>query len=822
MHRGVVVVRRTQVLVVAVTALVLASCSSTSSGSTLALNVLPPGQAGGLPPSANSTDQMKLYDGLTPLGGNVSEADLQRYFKSEQFGLGSESGRTEPTPMPGLRIVRDSYDVPHVYGQTRAEVEFGAGWVTAEDRGLFLEAVRGPARVAALDVPGLDAFSLATSSRKFVPSAQTEQYLTQEQSVIADAGPKGRQVLADVDAYVAGINAYYRQTHNSAAPWTRNDVLATASLIGAVFGKGGGNEVASSELLSNLEARLGPQQGMATWRDLREAQDPEAPTTITQPFNYEPVPTGPTPGSLVADAGSVVEAPTSVTTFHMSNALLVGASKSATGHPIAVMGPQVGYYYPEFLMELDLHGGGIDARGAAFPGVSLYVLLGRGQHYAWSATSSSSDDIDQFLEQLCNPDGSPPTRASTYYMFDGQCRPMGVFQAGVLTGSTGAPDQPVSFRTTVHGPVSGTVTVGGRPYAITSERSTRGRDAMSALAFADLNTNSVHSASDFAHVMNQVEFTFNWFYVDSKDIAYFSSGRLPVRAPGVDPSLPTLGTGQYEWRGFLSEQQHPQAIDPPSGMLLNWNNKPAPGWGAADDNYSYGPIYRVQMFKGIKSSDNQPADVVSVMNRAATQDLRAVEIWPLIAKVLGSAAPDARTRQAALLVSAWAAKGGSRLDTTGDGKITDPGAAILDAAWDPLARAVLSPVLGPLVGSGPGTLPQMIAPDDPANSGGSSYASGWYGYVDKDLRTLLGEKVDGRYSRVYCGNGNLAACRASLWSVLQGAVDQLAATQGPDPTQWRANADAERIVFSPGLLGSSATMRWTNRPTFQQVVSFSG
>jgi len=27
-------------------------------------------------------------------------------------------------------------------------------------------------------------------------------------------------------------------------------------------------------------------------------------------------------------------------------------------------------------------------------------------------------------------------------------------------------------------------------------------------------------------------------------------------------------------------------------------------------------------------------------------------------------------------------------------------------------------------------------------------------------------------------------------------------------------------VFSPGLLGPSATMRWTNRPTFQQVVSF--
>ena len=61
--------------------------------------------------------------------------------------------------------------------------------------------------------------------------------------------------------------------------------------------------------------------------------------------------------------------------------------ESATGHPIGVLGPQVGYYEPQILMEEDLHGPGIDARGATFPGVSLYVLLGHGRDYAWSATT---------------------------------------------------------------------------------------------------------------------------------------------------------------------------------------------------------------------------------------------------------------------------------------------------------------------------------------------------------------------------------------------------------------------------------------------------
>ena len=193
--------------------------------------------------------------------------------------------------------------------------------------------------------------------------------------------------------------------------------------------------------------------------------------------------------------------------------------------------------------------------------------------------------------------------------------------------------------------------------------------------------------------------------------------------------------------------------------------------------------------------------------------------WPLIARVLSSGAPDPTTQQARDLVSAWAAKGASRLAGP-DGKIDDPGAAVSDAAWPLLARALLAPVLGPLAGSGPGTLSDLIAPDQPANNQGSSYAEGWYGYVDKDLHTILGDHVAGTFSRVYCGNGDLGACRASLWTALKAAVDQLAASQGPDPQTWRVDATPERISFEPGLLGPSNTMRWTNRPTFQQVVSF--
>src|SRR5213592_4051329 len=85
-------------------------------------------------------------------------------------------------PRAGLRILRDRWDVPHVYGRTRADVEFGAGWATAEDRYVFLELLRGPGRIAALDVPGVDPLALATSARQFVPTAATDERLAEQLS----------------------------------------------------------------------------------------------------------------------------------------------------------------------------------------------------------------------------------------------------------------------------------------------------------------------------------------------------------------------------------------------------------------------------------------------------------------------------------------------------------------------------------------------------------------------------------------------------------------------------------------------------------------
>src|SRR5437879_10129194 len=84
-----------------------------------ALNIIPSGQYGGLSMTPATSRQAEMYDGLTPLFDNVTTADLFKYYKSEALGLGSDGpGRTERVPHKGLRIVRDSFDVPHITGRT--------------------------------------------------------------------------------------------------------------------------------------------------------------------------------------------------------------------------------------------------------------------------------------------------------------------------------------------------------------------------------------------------------------------------------------------------------------------------------------------------------------------------------------------------------------------------------------------------------------------------------------------------------------------------------------------------------------------------------
>jgi hypothetical protein len=271
-----------------------------------AFYILPPGNYGGIPTNDDSLDQLPLYDGLTPLRGEVTDADLESLFLPMNFEPVGET-REEPTGRPGLTILYDEYGVPHITGETREDLAFGAGWVTARDRSLLLDAGRGPARVAVADVPGIDAFSLVTSAQPFVPSAAAEQLVSDQVQLLVDTyGAEGEEIIADAQAYADGLNAFAETNAIEREPFTVNDVVAVTAFIGSIFGAGGGSEAQNAAFLSSLQAALGPELGRAVWEDFLPDDDPEAPTTIDERFEYGALTGGEVTGSVVLDEGSVV------------------------------------------------------------------------------------------------------------------------------------------------------------------------------------------------------------------------------------------------------------------------------------------------------------------------------------------------------------------------------------------------------------------------------------------------------------------------------------------------------------------------------------
>lgn len=780
-----------------------------------ALNIIPSGQFGSFPAPAGADRQAQMYDGLTPLFDQVTTPDLATYFKSERFGAADSCPcRTESVPRSGVRLVRDSFDVPHITGRNRDDLDWTAGWVTEEDRGLLLAEARYPARFAALDAPGINAFSLVTGLKQVTVTRQADRLIDREQTAALRArGREGRAVLHDIDLYVRGVDARLRAEHSTQKPWTRVDVYASNALAGQIFGQGGGDEVRRSMLLSALRKRVGTRQASLVFNDLSEHEDADTPVTIPKSFPYEGVPAKAT-GSAVIDAGSMgmaaLRAVSSAAREHRyaSNFLIVGAKHSANGHPLFVAGPQIGYFYPGLTLEMDLSAPGIHARGAAMPGGAGNILIGRGPDYAWSLTSASSDTNDEYAETLCG--GS-----STRYLYKGRCRRMGTIRAGTIAG-TGA----VSYHTTVHGPVEGYATAGGRRVAISFKRSSHGKDILWQVMFRRLTDGVVRNPSTFFSAAATSPFTFNVGYADNRHIAMYSAGLLPRRNPRVDPRLPAIGTGQFEWRGFLPASAHPHISDPASGMLVNWNNKPARAFGSADSEWANGSIQRVQLLRaGLAVHPTQTlATVVSAMNRAASQDLRAAgSLLPAVAGVLATGpAPSARDQQMLNLLLAWRAQGSSRLDRNLDGKM-DAGSApaIMDAVYPRLAQAVLQPVLG-------AQFPELTDLEGATNGPGSGFTGGLINYVDKDLRALLGTKFATPFRTRFCGNGDVAACRQSLWQAFDDAGNALQASQGSaDPSAWTSDANAERIKFAPGLLPT--TIRYTNRPSgIQQVLTFTG
>ncbi|GAB2935722.1 penicillin acylase family protein [Rhodococcus aerolatus] len=867
-------------------------------------DILPPGENGSAtllqiignklvdyrPP--HTDDQLGPYDALLTSYGGLTEDQLGRFFNDASFGVAPDQVASSVSPRPDVTIVRDkATGVPHVTGTTREGTEFGAGYAAGQDRLWLMDVLRHAGRADLTSFAGGAAGNRSMEQDQWSKAPYTEDELAAQVQAVRGLGARGEQAYQDVLAYVAGINAWiarakgvltqpgeYLLTGNAngltgegIADFTPNDVVAIASLVGGIFGAGGGMELQSALVRQAAQAQYGVEQGDALWRSLRSQNDAEAVTTVHDgtsfPYGQAPADTSgvalPDPGTLTPQplvtnpTGSATTAQTQATgvlpdgllrdpTHGMSNALLVSGAHTDDGHPVAVFGPQTGYYAPQLLMLQELQGPGISSRGAAFAGVSFYTLLGRGQDYSWSATSAGQDITDTYALTLCNPSGGAVDPQSLFYDYHGSCTPMEALTRSNTWSPTLADDTPagsydlVTYRTK-YGLVSSRATVGGVPVAFAKLRSTYFHEADSIIGFQELNDPAfVQSAADFQRAASDIGYAFNWFYADSRSTAYYNSGTNPVRSSTMDPNLPARARPDQEWVGYdpttnrsavTPFDAHPQSVD--QDYYISWNNKQAPAYSAADGNFAYGAVHRGDLLDQrvsalVARGGVSAVELTQAMESAAEADLRGQQVLPELLDVIGSA-PVADPAQAGAVATlrSWLADGAGRHPTAAGSRTNADADALtlMDAWWPLVTQAVLGG--GPDgISAGLRTALAATLPVDQSPSGvkhrGSAFQQGWWGYLDKDLRRVLGRPVADPLPRTFCGGGDPAACRQVLLDSLGAAAATPLTTTYPGDSYCAAGDQwcADSIVQSPFGGVSDPQISWQNRPTYQQVVQY--
>ena len=230
--------------------------------------------------------------------GNATLADilasqLGRFFDDSSFGVPAGQVERVEQPRPDVTIVRDkATGVPHVTGTTRSGTMFGAGYAGAEDRLFTMDLLRHVGRGQLTSFAGGAPGNRALEQSVWRNSPYREADLQAQIDRLHSQGSRGAQLYADVQDYVAGINAYvaacmaarncpgeYVLTGHLDAvtnaggpqPFVPADLIAIGGVVGGLFGGGGGGEMqyASRRRPATASPKgtgCGPRSGTRTTR----------------------------------------------------------------------------------------------------------------------------------------------------------------------------------------------------------------------------------------------------------------------------------------------------------------------------------------------------------------------------------------------------------------------------------------------------------------------------------------------------------------------------------------------------------------------------
>ena len=243
-----------------------------------------------------------------------------------------------------VQIIRDTWGVPHIYGQTDADAVFGLLYTQCEDdfdrvETNYLDAV---GRLA--EVEGEKELYHDLRARLFMDT-------TQAASIYRKSPPDLKKLL---EAFADGTN-YYLATHPTIKPKLLRRFQPWMPLMFSEGSIGGNISVVSVE---RLKAFYSLKKSSSWINTDFEKKDRE--------------PTG-------------------------SNGFAISPTKSASGHALLLINPHTSFYFRTEVQMVSQQG--LNAYGAVTWG-QFFIYQGFNQNCGWMHTSSQADSMDEYLETV--------------------------------------------------------------------------------------------------------------------------------------------------------------------------------------------------------------------------------------------------------------------------------------------------------------------------------------------------------------------------------------------------------------------------------------
>jgi penicillin amidase len=594
-----------------------------------------------------------------------------------------------------VTIYRDDFGAPHIFAVDTEGLYYGYGYATAQDRLFQLDMLRRTYWGRVSEVHGAKFLEFDKAMRRDnLSRAQVKDQIT----------GLDRHYQVILRSFADGINTYIAEA--SADPgsklpaefknfgiepekWKDEDVAAVFLSVMGVF-MDFSRELENKALLDYLIKKHGDKKGRALFSEVVMGNDPDAYTTIpaaspgaapSKKKASNSLPSLSIAREILDESRALRSAYTELGRTppeeapSASYAFLVSAKKSASGNALLMGGPQFSFHLPSDLYEVGLHGPGIDAVGSTLTGYP-FIMFGQTERTAFSSTAGV-DNITDYFEEKLNP------RNPRQYWFMGKWRPME--QRKEIFKVKGEDPKEVTFFYTVHGPVIKMDDAKGIAY--TKQLSCKEDYLSGFVSFYELM--KAQTPEEFKKAAALSSLSVNVYFADTAgNIGYFHQGKYPKRSAKANPLFPAPGTGEYEWQGFHPAAQNPHVINPATGIIANWNNKPAKNWpngdlgGVFGGAAGWGVDHRVTLLTdSVKGKEKISVDDLKKM----IQDITFGHLWaqrfkPFLLDVLKrNMNADPRIPIAFEILASW---DDTWSDANDDGVYDHPGLSIFNAWWD--------------------------------------------------------------------------------------------------------------------------------------------